>query len=37
MGIIDDDTRKVYETALTSKKIDINPSIRRYLFIDLEI
>jgi hypothetical protein len=30
MGIIDDDTRKVYETALTSKKIDLCPTIRRY-------
>ena len=29
-GIIDDDTRKVYETALTSKKIDVNPPIRKY-------
>lgn len=28
-GIIDDDTRKVYETALTSKKIDINPTVRK--------
>jgi hypothetical protein len=30
MGIIDEDTRRVYETALESKKIDLNPVIRRY-------
>jgi hypothetical protein len=30
MGIIDEDTRKVYETALTSKNIDLNPSLRKY-------
>ena len=28
-GIIDDDTRKVYETALASKNIDINPPVRK--------
>jgi hypothetical protein len=31
MGILDEDTRKVYETALISKNIDINPPLRRYL------
>lgn len=30
MGIVDEDTRKVYETALISKNIDLNPSVRRY-------
>jgi hypothetical protein len=29
MGIIDEETRKVYETALTSKNIDLNPTIRK--------
>lgn len=28
-GVIDEETRKIYETALTSKRIDPNPSIRR--------
>ena len=28
-GIVDEDTRKVYEEALISKGIDINPPIRR--------
>ena len=32
MGIVDDETRRIYETALTSKRIDLNPSIRRYVF-----
>jgi hypothetical protein len=36
-GIIDEDTRKVYETALTSKKIDINPPIRKYIVVNTEI
>jgi hypothetical protein len=31
MGIIDEDTRKVYETALTSKNIDLNPPPRKNL------
>lgn len=32
MGIVDDETRKIYETALLAKRIDINPTIRRYIF-----
>lgn len=31
-GIIDEETRKIHETALLSKRIDPNPSIRRYCF-----
>ena len=37
MGIVDDDTRKVYETALTAKNIDLNPTVRRYKKPHVEI
>lgn len=37
MGIIDEDTRKVYETALQSKKIDLNPPIRKYSIFNIGI
>lgn len=30
-GIVDEETRKIYETALISKRIDPNPSLRRNL------
>lgn len=29
MGIVDDDTRKVYETALAAKNIDMNQPVRK--------
>ena len=31
MGIIDEETRKIYETALISKNIDLNPPVRKNL------
>lgn len=37
MGIVDEDTRKIFETALTSKNIDLNPPLRRLFFNNIGI